>query len=195
MWEFLEFAGWWSLGRPANYFARVENFHDWFMAIVPAMLWYFPTNRFLLVGTILLSWMRLTQVASLCEPIGRALMPFTKLLWGLGPVLFIANVAFGAWAHAFFFLQKGSLKSSMYGSYVTLITAGLPGALDEDPLEASLLLIAVTIFTVVVLNIFIGVIGEEYSRLQQDSPQLFKQERAQMCRRAQRRYMRCCNCF
>ncbi len=70
---------------------------------------------------------------------------------------------------------------SVYNSFVTLITAGLPGEPNQDPLEAGLLYLAVTVFTVVILNIFIGVIGEEYSRRKEESPLLFCQQRAVKC--------------
>ena len=70
---------------------------------------------------------------------------------------------------------------SLYNSFVTLITAGLPDEPKTDPLEAALLYLAVTVFTVVILNIFIGVIGEEYSRLKEESYLLFRQQRSVMC--------------
>lgn len=180
LWEFLEFCGWAAIGEPWQYFS-MDNFLDWLGAFVPSYLWWDPTFRPVLVVTILLCWVRLLRVASCCEPIGRELQPFTRLLKGLGPVLYISGVAFGAWSHAFFSLQGGSLDLSVYNSFVTLITAGLPGEPNTDPLEAALLYLAVTVFTVVILNIFIGVIGEEYSRLKEESPLLFRQQRARMC--------------
>ena len=131
--------------------------------------------------TIVLAWFRLTRVASCCEPIGRSLQPFLRLLSGLGPVLFIAHLAFLAFTHAFFSLQGGPLTLSLYGSFVTLITAGMPGELSDDALEAVLLYLAVSVFTIIILNIFIGVIGEEYSRLQEESVLSFRQQRAKIC--------------
>lgn len=52
---------------------------------------------------------------------------------------------------------------------------------EEDPLECILLVLAVAVFTVIVLNIFIGVIGEQYSRLKEESVLSFRQQRAQIC--------------
>ena len=90
MWEFLEFCGWVSIGEPSQYF-NVDNLVDWLGALVPSYLWWDPTYRPVMVFTILLSWLRLLRVASCCEPIGRELQPFARLLKGLGPVLYISG--------------------------------------------------------------------------------------------------------
>ncbi|CAK9093889.1 Hypothetical protein SCF082_LOCUS44148 [Durusdinium trenchii] len=179
-WESMEFFGWWCRGEPGRYF-QAENASDWLSALVLTYFWINPRCRLVLVLTILISWLRLTRVAGCCAPIGRELVPFTRLFWGLGPVLYIAYIAFGAYSHAFFSLQGGDIDLSLYSSFVMLITAGMPGQPKEDPLECILLVLAVAVFTVIVLNIFIGVIGEQYSRLKEESVLSFRQQRAQIC--------------
>ena len=96
LWEFLEFCGWAAIGEPWQYFS-MDNFLDWLGAFVPSYLWWDPTFRPVLVVTILLCWVRLLRVASCCEPIGRELQPFTRLLKGLGPVLYISGRAVELW--------------------------------------------------------------------------------------------------
>eukprot|EP00913_Durusdinium_trenchii_P009607 g9026.t1 len=90
--------------RTVAYF-QAENASDWLSALVLTYFWINPRCRLVLVLTILISWLRLTRVAGCCAPIGRELVPFTRLFWGLGPVLYIAYIAFGAYSHAFFSLQ------------------------------------------------------------------------------------------
>lgn len=62
-------------------------------------------------------------------------------------------VAFAAFSHAFFILQPESFSISIYGTFVTLMTAGLPEEPSPNLLESGLLYIAVTFFTVFILSL------------------------------------------
>lgn len=66
------------------------------------------------------------------------------------------RIAFAAFSHAFFSLRRSSFDESLYGSFVTLIAAGLPSEPSDNELQAILLYVSVTFFTVFILNIFIG---------------------------------------
>lgn len=180
IWEGVQFYGYLSIGQARDYL-KFENLNDFFWAVLPSYLWYDPQNDVVMLLTIFLYWVRILLFASFCEPIGRTLQPFTKILQNLGPVLFITLIAFAAFSHAFFSLKRSSFDDSLYGSFVTLIAAGLPSEPSHNELQAILLYVSVTFFTVFILNIFIGVIGEEYSRLKEECDLGFKQLRAKMC--------------
>ncbi|CAK9006930.1 unnamed protein product [Durusdinium trenchii] len=180
LWEAIQIYGYAAIGQPWEYWS-VGNLLDFCAAVVPTYLWLDPSNHPVLVVTIFIYWGRVLHFASFCEPIGRELQPFTKIFRGLGPVLFVTMVAFAAFSHAFFILQPESFSISIYGTFVTLMTAGLPEEPSPNLLESGLLYIAVTFFTVFILNIFIGVIGDEYSRLKSQSFLGFRQIRAKMC--------------
>eukprot|EP00435_Cladocopium_sp_Y103_P057108 s3038_g19.t1 len=180
IWEGVQLFGYVSIGQAHDYL-RFENLNDFFWAVIPTYLWYDPQCDVVMLLTIFLYWGRILLFASFCEPIGRTLQPFTKILQNLGPVLFITMIAFAAFSHAFFSLKRSSFDDSLYGSFVTLIAAGLPSEPSHNELQAILLYVSVTFFTVFILNIFIGVIGEEYSRLKEECDLGFKQLRAKMC--------------
>lgn len=180
IWEGVQLYGYASIGQARDYL-KFENFNDFFWAVLPSYLWYDPQCEVVMLLTIFLYWSRILLFASFCEPIGRTLQPFTNILQNLGPVLFITLIAFAAFSHAFFSLRRSSFDESLYGSFVTLIAAGLPSEPSDNELQAILLYVSVTFFTVFILNIFIGVIGEEYSRLKEECDLGFKQLRAKMC--------------
>lgn len=178
--EVVQFYGYAAIGQPRDYL-QLENFLDLLSAVIPSYLWFNPQCDVVMLLTIFLYWCRILNFASFCEPIGRTLQPFSKIFRGLGPVLFVTLIAFLAFSHAFFSLKNGKFKGSVYGTFVILMTAGLPSEPSDNELESMLLYVSVTFFTVFILNIFIGVIGEEYSRLKEECSLGFKQLRAKMC--------------
>eukprot|EP00913_Durusdinium_trenchii_P015943 g14982.t1 len=152
LWEAIQIYGYAAIGQPWEYWS-VGNLLDFCAAVVPTYLWLDPSNHPVLVVTIFIYWGRVLHFASFCEPIGRELQPFTKIFRGLGPVLFVTMVAFAAFSHAFFILQPESFSISIYGTFVTLMTAGLPEEPSPNLLESGLLYIAVTFFTVFILSL------------------------------------------
>ena len=67
------------------------------------------------------------------------------------------------------------------------MTAGMPDEPAGDMLEVALLYMAVTFFSVFILNIFIGVLGEQYALQKQHCVLIFRRRRAELCLRYMQR--------
>ncbi|CAE7830473.1 unnamed protein product [Symbiodinium sp. CCMP2592] len=193
MLEFMQVFGLFKMGRPRDYL-QFDNLVDLLSAILPAYLWIDPESRPVTVFAIFVYWSRVLGIASLREALGHELEPFRNLLRGLIPALVITGIAFGAFSHAFFFLGADSLDKSIYSSFITLITAGMPDEPEGDMLDVGLLYMSVTFFSVFILNIFIGVLGEQYSIQKEHCVALFRRRRAELCLRYMQR-MHCLQQF
>eukprot|EP00438_Fugacium_kawagutii_P035079 Skav205132 [mRNA] locus=scaffold3411:59923:79937:- [translate_table: standard] len=97
------------------------------------------------------------------EYIGEELLPIIDLAsglakkradGGLGPSLFVTFIAFGAFTHAFYLVRKSAQ-------------------------EFYLVLIAVLFFSVLIMNVFIGVICELYTSAKENAKLVFKRRRAE----------------
>jgi len=94
-------------------------------------------------------------------------------------------VGFCAFTHAFYMVHGkiGCFWSEIIPkTFSTLIAVDLPSDLGEmDVFERFLTYVAVLVFSMFVLNIFIGVIGEQYEVQKERCPIIFQHRRATAC--------------
>ena len=107
-----------------------------------------------------------------------------QLRKGLLPALMFTVMCFAALTHAMYTVQVSPSylwPETIYDVFTKLIVQGLPEQLPEDRLELMLLYGGVLFFSIFVLNIFIGVIGEQYSNERDLSTHKFLGLRASSC--------------
>lgn len=169
--ECFQLAGCIAMSRPRVY-VNVDNLVDFVKVALPLSFFFYdlltPTHRrFVEMACILLSWARLMEFMTLSEELATNLLPIKGLSGALGPASLYATIGFCAFTHAFFVLSDGTeavWPGLIYTAFKWLITAGLPDDPGEDSSDNLLRMIAVLFFTVLIMNIFIGVICDKYSQ-------------------------------
>ena len=128
--------------------------------------------------------MRLLEGVSLSRQIGLALLPLKKLAHGLLPAMSFTVLGFCAFSHAMCAVQvtpEHLWPHTFWYSFTTLITQGLPEQPPDDYLELMLLYGGVLFFSIFVMNIFIGVISEQYASEKEQGDVMFERVRAHSC--------------
>lgn len=163
--ELFQLGGYWKMGRPLDYFT-FDNLTDLLRAFLAIWVLLVSSNRdnTVQVILILLYWWRLLEW-SFSETLMRELLPVTQLAKGLLPSSVVCLIAVCAFTHAKWVMHSGALlwPDVFYESFSLLMTQSLPSDLD-DYFDIFFAFVAVCCFSVFFLNIFIGVIGESYSR-------------------------------
>jgi len=126
---------------------------------------------------------------------GHKLMPILTSFWPMGGILLITVLVGAGFLHAFMVLESsnpsGDKVSVMLGTFRLLFIGdgdgidtvlGLGGVGPSgDALTRVFLFLAVTVFCICILNLFIAVHGEAYDAAQERSKATFLQERASVC--------------
>jgi len=178
-----QFCGCLMIGEVSSYL-NLGNVWDLSRSIVPIMLLFFHDSRLLHLLIVLIYWMRLLEGVTYSEKIGHALLPLQKLATGLLPAMTFTLVGFCALTHAMYAVQVEAnhlWPDTLFDTFTTLITQGLPEKPPDDILELLVLYGGVLFFSVFVLNIFIGVIGEQYSKEKDQVGLMFVSVRASSC--------------
>mmetsp|Transcript_98926 Transcript_98926/g.236025 ORF Transcript_98926/g.236025 Transcript_98926/m.236025 type:complete len:806 (-) Transcript_98926:52-2469(-) len=186
--EWLQFRGFWKIGRTSEYFA-VDNLLDMIFSCLPMFLFFNPNNLVVLVLAVFLYWGRLLDCFTSAEYVGLEILPIRKMAMGLLPALVVTLVAFCAFTHAFYLVDGGAavprVMDVVFETFATLMTAALPPDISESQSKNQVKLIlclgAVSFFTVFILNIFIGVMGELYVKEKERAENTFKMYRAGSC--------------
>lgn len=180
--ELLQFFGCLAIGRGMDY-VNFGNAWDLLRAAILMTLFFDRTSQTLRVFVIFICWMRLLDIFTSAEKIAAALLPIKRSAKGLMPVLIVTLVSFCAFMHAFYYVwANNNVDEVIYRSFSTLITAELPSRPQEKSLlEVLLTYGAVIFFSIFILNIFIGVIGQQYEQEQERVQVTLKHERAQCC--------------
>lgn len=182
--EIVQLVGCWYIDSVSIYF-NLGNAWDIFRSLLPVLLIWHSSNRVVHLLIVLIYWMRLlVEGISYAENVGHALLPIKQLASGLMPALSFTLVGFCAFTHAMYTVQEQPTQlwpDTFFEGFSTFITQGLPGRPPDDPLELLLMYAGVSFFSVFVLNIFIGVIGEQYSTEKQQVGLMFQNVRASCC--------------
>ncbi|CAK9103060.1 Hypothetical protein SCF082_LOCUS48152 [Durusdinium trenchii] len=185
--EWLQFRGLCKIGRTWDYFA-VDNLFDMLFSSLPVFLFFNPGNLLVLICAVFLYWCRLLDCFTSAEFIGLEILPIRQMAMGLLPALAVTCVAFCAFTHAFYLVNGGPKVESMvdivFETFATLITAALPPDISTgtgNQVKLILCILAVSFFTVFILNIFIGVMGELYVKEKQRAEHTFRMYRAGSC--------------
>lgn len=189
--EWCQFRGFCEIGRYKDYFA-LDNLCDMIFSCLPMFLFFNPENLIVLVAAVFLYWVRLLDCFTSAEYIGLEILPIKKLFSGLVPALTVTLVAFCAFTHAYYIVDGGAkypLVDIVFESFSTLITAAMPPDLaptelvqpDANLSKLVLSLMAVSFFSVFILNIFIGVMGEIYVKEKERAEATFRMDRARSC--------------
>eukprot|EP00928_Gymnodinium_smaydae_P002938 TRINITY_DN11073_c0_g1_i1.p1 TRINITY_DN11073_c0_g1~~TRINITY_DN11073_c0_g1_i1.p1 ORF type:complete len:865 (+),score=153.71 TRINITY_DN11073_c0_g1_i1:112-2706(+) len=181
--EILQFLGCVAIHRPHDYL-NFGNAWDLFRSAVLVMMLFQQGSTWVLVLVIFICWMRLVEVFTSAENVAVALLPIKRLARSLIPATVMTLVAFCAFSHAFYFVwgANRSWRDTFFKSFATLITTELPADPDHSgALELIITYGAVLLFSIFILNIFIGVIGTQYERETEMVPLTFLHHRAQCC--------------
>lgn len=185
--EICTFAGLASIGLWNEYLCLQKVF-SLLVAILPVYLIFEPGNKLVMVIIILLYWGRMLQCFTSAEFISRELIPISNMANGVKPALLLLFVNFCAFSHAFYSLggrEKAFWPDVFFQSFSTLVTAALPEKPDvsskDKTLELLLVYAAVLIFTVYILNLFIGIMAEQYIVEKDRCHLVLRQLRAQTC--------------
>ncbi|CAL1146119.1 unnamed protein product [Cladocopium goreaui] len=180
--EYCELRGLVKIGEWNSWF-QIHNLVRAVLAGIPSLLIFWPDCTPILLCGVFLYWARLLNAYTLTQYIGEELLPIIDLASGLGPSLFVTFIAFGAFTHAFYLVRKASQAlwpQVSTDSFAVLITAALPErASDVGSMEFYLVLIAVLFFSVLIMNVFIGVICELYTSAKENAKLVFKRRRAE----------------
>ena len=181
----LELAQLWgcvAIGKSQLYF-NSGNLWDICRSILPLLLLFYPSNRALHVATVLIYWFRLLEGAPITR-MGHDLLPLKRLLFGLAPTMFFTFLGFCTFTHAMF-VADGRVDQAwsdvLFNSFVLLVTQGLPANPPEDTIKLLLLYVGVLVFSVFVLNIFIGIISEQLEHGREQTDLLFHSARTASC--------------
>jgi len=117
----------------------------------------------------------------LFESIGKALLPLVDVVGGLLPSVALTVFVFCCYVHMRLYMLGGLLPwgDIMKDSFSTLFTGGLEST--GFKLDLMLTYGGVTIFTLFMLNIFIGVISEVYQDKEQIVDQRYQQLLSESC--------------
>eukprot|EP00439_Symbiodinium_sp_Y106_P009758 s5316_g1.t1 len=150
-------------GMLSRYFT-MGNAWDLTRSIAPILLLYLDL-KLLKVLIVFIYWLRLLEGVILHKWIGEVLLPIQKLLIALVPALAFTLLCFGMMTHAMYAVQRvGHVWPDMiFQSFQMLVLQGLPDEPPVDPVDLMLCYGGVLFFSIFVLNIFIGVINEQYS--------------------------------
>jgi len=162
MHELMQIAGYRAIGKSQEYIS-FGNVMDLLRAFLAMSCYAYPDAGLgVQVILILLYWFRLLEV-SFSEKLMRELLPIIQLVRGLAPSCVVCFIAVCAFTHARWVMTAKPLwPDTVHESFALLITAELPPDL-EDNLGLVFAYLAVCCFSIFFLNIFIGVIGENYT--------------------------------
>lgn len=180
--EAVQFLGCCKIGQPTSYFT-LGNLFDVTRSLATQMLFFHPESKIVNVVVIFFLWLRLLEIFTTAEKVARAILPIRDLAKGLAPALVVFGIGYCAFVHAFFAVKDTTQPvwaQVFHSSFSTLITAAIPeDANGEPPAEMWLCYLAVLMFSIFFLNIFIGVIGELYQVEKDRSELTFQELRAQ----------------
>eukprot|EP00913_Durusdinium_trenchii_P030887 g28929.t1 len=129
-------------------------------------------------------WLAKPAGATSCEKIGHALLPLAKLATGLLPAISFTVLGFCALTHALYAVQASPQHlwpKTFWSSSQRLITQDLGEGPPADSLEHILLFLGVLFFSIFMMNVFIGVINDQYSAEKTKAPLAFQSLRAKSC--------------
>jgi hypothetical protein len=132
------------------------------------------------VIVICIYWLRLFDF-NYSENLQTMLLPISRLVLGLAPASMVALIGFCGVTHSLFVMEEQPLWPHIfYKSFNMLITAALPSP-TTDTFRLIFSYIAVLAFAVFFLNIFIGVISEDYSSEKASYARSYEEVRAVQC--------------
>eukprot|EP00435_Cladocopium_sp_Y103_P057229 s1084_g19.t1 len=185
--EALQFGGCVATKQIANYF-RSGNLWDVFRSILPILLLRFHACKPLQILVVLMYWMRLLEGATLSQKIGHALLPLQNLVYGLFPAMLFTILGFGALTHALYAVhnQTGDDRQQLWPgavwkTFARLIAQELDDDKTPEDMELLVLLFGVLFFSVFMMNVFIGVINDQYSEEKKTVRTAFQSLRAKSC--------------
>jgi len=180
--ELIQVIGYYKIGRSKDYL-DVGNLYDIFRIVVPLIFFIQPDNRHMRIGVILIYWLRMYEI-NFSEYVANEVLPITRLVKGLVPATTVTFIGFLALTHAMYCLYPAPISEMhavIRSSFTMLITGELPSGSMDDLLSASICYCSVLVFTVFFLNIFIGVIGNNYNEQREKMPEVFQSVRAGIC--------------
>lgn len=190
--------GWW------RYILNPENYYNWTsigLLIALVCLTYndhsgLQEMPIWLSIVVLARWIQLTWSCRAFGLVGQKILPIMQASVSahIGGIMFVTLCVLFGFMNGAMALELGSEtphhKSVVMGALKLLLlgdgdgidaTLSLGGAQDEDILTALFVFVAMVVFCVCVLNLFIAVHGEAYDSAQEKAFTSFLQERAGIC--------------
>jgi len=181
--ELCQVMGYFRVGREQDYL-NMGNFYDCLRCILPILMFIYDASRSLRTAVILICWMRLLEI-NFFERIAREALPIKRLAGGLVPALIITLLGFMGLTNAMYSLDPDAGGQTWSGNikknFAMLIIGDLPELEGADELTQLICYSSVLIFTIFFLNIFIGIIGENYTLQKERSHEIFQEARTEAC--------------
>jgi len=187
--ELLTLAGYISIS-PNRLFSLGEyldlgSLYSIFQCLVQIGCLWDPNNIQLRVMVIFLCWGSLLRTCTAFEKIACELIPLTQCAYGLIPSAVLTLIFFLASFHALFNLRKaqsmGMLGELFLETFAMLFTGALPTDTHMDAMVTAFTYTVVLVFSVFFLNIFIGVIIEQYQEKKGSVAHTYQQVRCHHC--------------
>mmetsp|Transcript_30000 Transcript_30000/g.75664 ORF Transcript_30000/g.75664 Transcript_30000/m.75664 type:complete len:768 (+) Transcript_30000:145-2448(+) len=178
----LHLVGWWLSGGTANRLLNREALWSAIRTVVPMMLPFAQQGNVLMVIVVLIYWCQFLGFFTWSENIARSLLPLTRLAHSLVPAGVVTLVLFFAFTHAALVLNTDTGSAwydTLSSSFAVLFTEKVPKLSEESSVQHAFYCVAICVFSVFMLNIFIGVVGEEYEKQRRMSKCVYRLVRAQ----------------
>lgn len=186
--ECVEFIGYSRLRRwgtdnlhvhhPITGYLNCRNGVDLSCSLIFMVLLFDPDNLLVRAFTVLILWARLFGFFRCAEHIAVILMPIQRSTYSILPALFITLMFFCAIAQAYYVFQPDTAEDTFFNQFGLLFTGNYPGERSEEPAIQIIVYLGLLVFTIGLLNIFIGVIGEAYGYEKEQVKLTFCNERA-----------------
>lgn len=181
----VRFLAWLRRRGDMSEFVNRDAIWEVLRCIVPALLPYTSYGTAMQVIVIFIFWFQLLGFFTFSDYIAQSILPITRIGHHLLPVMIVMLVFFSAFTHAFNAVHARTTmtwRDTMFSSFNTLFFEQLPPPEQASGLELLLCYAAVTIFSVFLLNIVIGVIAEQYQKQKILSKEALRLVRATKCR-------------
>jgi len=181
--EIIQVLGLIRIGKGLEYLAP-SNFYDLLRCISHIQFYRNTQDEYTRILVVFLNWLRLLEIFTFSETIGEAILPIVYAFHGVGPSAAVTAAVFFGFLQAFYAIDAKNrpLKDIVFDNFNTLITSALPEEVAEvSPIELWLTYLAVVVFTLFLLNIFITVIGESYNMQKQNVRTAMRKLRASRC--------------
>jgi len=162
-----------------------DSMYDWIRCVVPMMLPYSGGSRVVHVCVIFIYWWQMLSFFCCSDIVATSILPITRIAHHLIPATTVLLIFYAAFTHAFNAVHEGTdvhWFDTLFSSFNTLFFEELPNPAQTSPLELVLCYAAVTVFSVFLLNIVIGVVSELYTRQKGMAREALRLVRATKCR-------------
>eukprot|EP00928_Gymnodinium_smaydae_P004098 TRINITY_DN11429_c0_g2_i1.p1 TRINITY_DN11429_c0_g2~~TRINITY_DN11429_c0_g2_i1.p1 ORF type:complete len:883 (-),score=162.93 TRINITY_DN11429_c0_g2_i1:67-2715(-) len=158
--EFLEFRGYYSIGRWTEYFKQ-ENF-TFLLETLPLIGILFYGQRILHAFAVTVMWTKILGIFRCAENVAVVLVPIMRSAYSITPAVMVTMIFFLALTQAVYTLVGGELFDVVWLMVGVIVAGEWPEDSPKDLSTSIVYLFGLMIFSIFLLNIFISIISEAY---------------------------------